>query len=164
MVGAGLGAGGGTSNDPRALSRPVHDIHDNTTIDNTTVGQRPRRAEPAGALRHRHRRRHLRAGGGAGGMFLLLLPGIGFGVSTPAADNNESSDSESPNATILFTITFVLPPAVADPLNLKAVPLISAVNVSRLLLPEKTSLYDVMYALVLSCVTSASMLLVSPVD
>ena len=74
-----------------------------------------------------------------------------------------SSDSESPNATTLFTITLVPPPAVADPLNLKLVPLISAVKVIRLLLPEKTSLYVVIYAFVPSCVTNASMLLVSPV-
>ena len=74
-----------------------------------------------------------------------------------------SSDSVSANATILLTTTFVLAPDVAEPLNLTLLPLMSAVNVIRLLLPEKCSLYEVMYAFVLSCVISASMLLVSPV-
>ena len=75
-----------------------------------------------------------------------------------------SSDSESPKATTLLTITFVLAPDVADPRNLNDDPLISAVNVIRLLLPEKCSLYEVMYAFVPSCVTSASILEHSPVD
>ena len=75
-----------------------------------------------------------------------------------------SSASVSANATILLTMTFVLAPDVAEPLNLTLLPLMSAVNVIRLLLPEKCSLYDVMYASVLSCVIRHSMLLVSPVD
>ena len=75
-----------------------------------------------------------------------------------------SVDSESPNATTLLTMTFVLLPAVAEPLNLKDEPLMSAVKVIRLLLPVKISLYVVMYALVPSCVNNASMLPVSPVD
>ena len=75
----------------------------------------------------------------------------------------DSSASESPNATILFTITFVLSPDVADPLNRREVPLRSAVNDIRLLFPVKNSLYVVMYASVPSCVTRASMLPHSPV-
>ena len=51
-----------------------------------------------------------------------------------------SSASVSANATILLTTTLVLPPAVAEPHNLTLVPFMSAVNVIRLLLPEKTSL------------------------
>ena len=83
-----------------------------------------------------------------------------------------SSDSESPNATTLLTMTFVLPPAVAEPLNLKDPPLTSAVNVINELAvvvespgpPVLTSLYVVMYASEPSCINNASMLPVSPVD
>ena len=72
--------------------------------------------------------------------------------------------SESENNTTLLTMTLVLAPAVAEPLNITSEPLMTADRLIRLLFPEKCSLYVVMYASVPSCVTSASMLEHSPVD
>ena len=94
---------------------------------------------------------------------VAVLDTVTFPITFLVLSAFVSDDSESPNAINRLTMTFVPLPAVAEPLNLKDPPLMSAVKVKRLLLPVKNSLYVVMYALVPSCVTNASMFPHSPV-